>query len=473
MFWHPADGGEMRLDLEAIGRCRRCRSRRSCTARRFPSAAAFRSNPPRSDSCDAAWKFSEHATSVSTSGSIASRAAGEERFTGMLLPAHRTESGARRAAAALRELRAALGVDVTFETGVSYLRRSEGEIPDGDFFARVASEADCGILLDLHDVVTNERNGGDRAYEVIAALPRERVWEFHLAGGYAYGGFWIDAHSGAIDPYALELAEATVGEFPNLRAIVFEIAPEFVANLAPEAAAEQIATLRSLWRRRARRRTVSSCAPLRRSEDPSGVELDDWERALASIALGRAPEGRVCRARGRSGGRLAQRPRRRRAGGDVVRARSADDAFARCCARCGGLSLAVVFVLARSLARAVRRTRGASFPRLRRARGGRSSRTSTASWPSSAPRSPPRAASHRNCGSIAIPRNCLAALAARKAPRALRAGDYVVRLADAQWRSSIAPVPCAPAGLRGAAPSFESRERWRRQPPRKAPHDLS
>jgi uncharacterized protein (UPF0276 family) len=216
---------------------------------------------------------------------------GEERFTGMLLPARHTEAGARRAAAALSELRASLGIEVAFETGVSYLRRGAGEMRDGDFFARVASEADCGILLDLHDLATNERNGGERAYEVVAALPRERVWQVHLAGGYAYGGFWIDAHSGAIDPYAFELAEATVGDFPNLRSIVFEIAPEFVENLSPDIAAEQVELLRKLWRRRARRRTISSCAPPAAHAEPFGAELREWERALASIALGRIPDG--------------------------------------------------------------------------------------------------------------------------------------------------------------------------------------
>ncbi len=291
MFWHPADGGEMRLDLEALGRLQALPQPKVVHSAALPVGGSLPFEPAalgllrRSVEILGARYVSQHL------GFDRVETAGEERFTGMLLPAHRTESGARRAAAALRELRAALGVDVTFETGVSYLRRSEGEMPDGDFFARVASDADCGILLDLHDVVTNERNGGDRAYEVIAALPRERVWQLHLAGGYAYGGFWIDAHSGAIDPYAFELAEATVGEFPNLRAIVFEIAPEFVANLTPEGAAEQLELLRSLWRRRARRRTVSSCAPLAGPEDPSGVELNDWERALASIALGRIPEG--------------------------------------------------------------------------------------------------------------------------------------------------------------------------------------
>ncbi len=291
MFWHPEGGAEMRLDRDALSRLQALPQPKVIHTAALPVGGSLPFEPASLELLQCSVEVLGARYVSQHLGFDRIETAGEARFTGMLLPARRTEGGARRAAAALRELRATLGVDVTFETGVSYLRRGEDEMPDGEFFARIAADADCGILLDLHDVVTNERNGGDRAYEVIAALPRERVWELHLAGGYAYGGFWIDAHSGAIDPYAFELAQATVGEFPNLRAIVFEIAPEFVSNLAPEGAAEQIALLRSLWRRRARRRTVSSSVPLAGTEDPPSRELNDWECALASIALGRIPEG--------------------------------------------------------------------------------------------------------------------------------------------------------------------------------------
>jgi uncharacterized protein len=291
MFWHPEGGQHGGLDLEALARLAALPQRKVVHTRALPAGGSL--------------PFDRAALGLLQSSAGALRANyvsqhlgfdrveidGVERFTGMLLPPRHTEAGVRRAASSLKELRAELGLEVAFETGVSYLRRAAGEIPDGEFFARIANEADCGILLDLHDLVTNERNGGDRAYEVVAALPRERVWELHLAGGYAYGGFWIDARSGAIDPYAFELAEAIVGDFPNLRAIVFEIAPEFVESLTPEAAMEQISLLRSLWSRRARRRTVSSCAAPATATNVAESQLSDWESALGSIALGRIPSG--------------------------------------------------------------------------------------------------------------------------------------------------------------------------------------
>ena len=63
------------------------------------------------------------------------------------------------AVAAIRRLRADLGVPLAFETGVNYLASRPDEMEDGEFVAAVAERADCGILLDLHNIYTNAVNG--------------------------------------------------------------------------------------------------------------------------------------------------------------------------------------------------------------------------------------------------------------------------------------------------------------------------
>jgi Protein of unknown function (DUF692) len=68
------------------------------------------------------------------------------------------------------------------------------------YVAAIAEQADCGILLDLHNIWTNQRNGRQPVTDYIAQLPLDRVWEVHLAGGFETGGFYLDAHVGAIDP---------------------------------------------------------------------------------------------------------------------------------------------------------------------------------------------------------------------------------------------------------------------------------
>ena len=116
--------------------------------------------------------------------------------SGFLLPPRQTMAGVGAAVASTRALTAYLPVPLAIETGVNYLRPRTEELPDGEFVARVAEAADCGILLDLHNVWTNERNGRQSLADYIEQLPLERVWEIHVAGGHSHRGFWLDAHSG-------------------------------------------------------------------------------------------------------------------------------------------------------------------------------------------------------------------------------------------------------------------------------------
>ena len=73
-------------------------------------------------------------------------------------------------------------------------------MPDGAFAAQVAEAADCGIVLDLHNLLCNERNGRQWVEGFLAAIPPHRVWEIHVAGGKSQRGFWLDAHSGLVEP---------------------------------------------------------------------------------------------------------------------------------------------------------------------------------------------------------------------------------------------------------------------------------
>lgn len=85
--------------------------------------------------------------------------------------------------------------------------------------------ADCGLLLDMHNVFTNALNGRQPLDEFLEAAPLDRVWAMHLAGGMELDGFWLDAHSGAIPDALLAICETVVPRLPNLAAIAFEIFP--------------------------------------------------------------------------------------------------------------------------------------------------------------------------------------------------------------------------------------------------------
>ena len=85
------------------------------------------------------------------------------------------------------------------ETGVNYLQPRPGELSDGAYIASVADSSDCAILLDLHNLLANERNGREPVSDVLSDLPLERVLEVHITGGFEFDGYYLDAHVGAPD----------------------------------------------------------------------------------------------------------------------------------------------------------------------------------------------------------------------------------------------------------------------------------
>jgi len=177
---------------------------------------------------------------------------GEERSarthrTSFLLPPRQTLAGVVAAARSVHAMAARMPVPVAVETGVNYLGRRPDEMPDGEFVARVVEAADCGILLDLHNIWTNQLNGRQPVAEYLDQLPLDCVWEIHLAGGSAHNGYWLDAHSGAIPAALLDLAADVIPRLPNLKAIIFELFPAYLPTFGIGAFRSQLESMHRLW----------------------------------------------------------------------------------------------------------------------------------------------------------------------------------------------------------------------------------
>lgn len=214
--------------------------------------------------------------------------------TGFFLPPRQTTRGVANSVAAVRDLRESLGVPIAIETPVNYLRLRDDEMPDGEFVAAVAEGADCGVLLDLHNIWANELNGRHSVSDYLSCLPLDRVWEIHLAGGFEMDGFWLDAHSGAVPEPLFELASEVVARLPSLRAINFEIFPSFIPVVGFELIREQMERLRELWLLAGTNANGASRQPVDRRRGPSeSVSPVQWERALGALAIGQIPDDGV------------------------------------------------------------------------------------------------------------------------------------------------------------------------------------
>ncbi|MEU6232220.1 DUF692 family multinuclear iron-containing protein [Kitasatospora sp. NPDC047058] len=219
--------------------------------------------------------------------------------TGFMLPPRQTLEGVRRSVASVRAMADALPVPLAVEIGTNYLRPRADELPDGRFVASVAEGAGCGLLLDLHNVLANERNGRASVGRLLDELPLDRVWEVHLAGGFEHRGYWLDAHSGLPDKELLALAERVLPRLPALRAVLFEVTGSALPGLDPQAVRDLLVRVREQWRPQPSPAGLALAAPVPwpspALEPGDGPGPEEWEHALGALTIGREADGTLAR----------------------------------------------------------------------------------------------------------------------------------------------------------------------------------
>ena len=149
-----------------------------------------------------------------------------------LLPLPFTGESLRHVVERVRIVQDFLERPIVLENPSSYITFAASTMPEWEFLSRVATEADCGILLDVNNVYVSSRNHDFDPREYLRGVPMERVVQFHLAGHTDLGTHCIDTHDGqVVDPVwqlyrlANELAsraatliewDARLPEFPRL-----------------------------------------------------------------------------------------------------------------------------------------------------------------------------------------------------------------------------------------------------------------
>jgi len=111
-----------------------------------------------------------------------------------LLPLPYTEEVQRYVAERVRRVQGRLGRRIALENVSSYAAFTADAMPEWEFLAGIAEQADCGILLDVNNVYVSAHNHGFDADAYLAAMPPQRVFQIHLAGHATQGPLLIDTH---------------------------------------------------------------------------------------------------------------------------------------------------------------------------------------------------------------------------------------------------------------------------------------
>jgi uncharacterized protein len=111
-----------------------------------------------------------------------------------LLPLPYTEEALGHVAERVQRVQDALGRRIALENVSSYLAFGASALSEWEFLAALAERADCAILLDVNNVFVSAFNHGFDAQTYLAAVPVERVVQFHLAGHSDHGTHLLDTH---------------------------------------------------------------------------------------------------------------------------------------------------------------------------------------------------------------------------------------------------------------------------------------
>jgi uncharacterized protein len=112
-----------------------------------------------------------------------------------LLPMPYTEEALRHTTERVRAVSDILERPLVLENPSSYVEFAASTMPEWEFLARLAEDADCGLLLDVNNVYVSAFNHRFDARTYIDAIPADRVVQYHLAGHTNKGTHIIDTHS--------------------------------------------------------------------------------------------------------------------------------------------------------------------------------------------------------------------------------------------------------------------------------------
>ncbi len=142
------------------------------------------------------------------------------RYAHELLPLPYTEEALTHVVARVREVQDVLGRQILVENVSSYVAYADSTMTEWDFLARVAEEADCGILLDVNNVYVSARNHGFDPDAYLAGIPVDRVGQFHLAGHTDCGTHLLDTHDAPVPDPVWELYRAAVRRFGRVPTLI-------------------------------------------------------------------------------------------------------------------------------------------------------------------------------------------------------------------------------------------------------------
>jgi uncharacterized protein (UPF0276 family) len=122
-----------------------------------------------------------------------------------LVPIPFTEESLAHVVQRVRIVQDLLDRPLVLENPSSYVTYVDSTMTEWEFLARLADEADCGLLLDVANVRVSAVNHGFDAVEYLRRVPHDRVVQMHLAGHTELATHIVDTHDRPVADAVWEL----------------------------------------------------------------------------------------------------------------------------------------------------------------------------------------------------------------------------------------------------------------------------
>jgi uncharacterized protein (UPF0276 family) len=208
--------------------------------------------------------------------------------TNFLLPPLQTQEGIERISASIRSYASHFDMPFAFETGTNYLSPKKFELDDGYFVDQLALQSETYILFDIHNLLANHKNGRQPVFDYLKQVSHEKIIQIHLAGGFYFKNYYLDAHSNVSSDEVLDVFEKTVELLPNLKAVTFEMGADYLNFIPEKAIRKQLEKMNTIWERRGKKQKGHQPAyNFAISPDQYLPDMSEWEQQVGLLALGR------------------------------------------------------------------------------------------------------------------------------------------------------------------------------------------
>lgn len=136
-----------------------------------------------------------------------------------LLPLPLTEETLDHVVARVGRVQDVLGRRIALENASTYVTFTADTMDEWEFLAALTQRADCDLLLDVNNIYVSAFNHGFDPADYLAAIPKDRVCQIHLAGHEHNGDHIVDTHDAPVADPVWDLyrdAVARVGAVPTM-----------------------------------------------------------------------------------------------------------------------------------------------------------------------------------------------------------------------------------------------------------------